>query len=181
MQDIKLIFSQVIPYDNVFHLDDTPSPHVFLQAHVKSFYADHVVLSRAFPEHGIPTAVLPFDFVIYALGSKPPAPLDLWACEPEDNRILLPSKETPRDSQSRPPYAGSKAEAVSWLKRHQGVIQESSSILIVGAGALGVRTWTSFLRLVSASSNVHSSCSRVRYRYRGRTSRKVHHHSTFSQ
>jgi hypothetical protein len=38
-----------------------------------------VTLSRAFPEYGFPEGVVEFEYAVYALGSRLPGPIDLWA------------------------------------------------------------------------------------------------------
>ena len=38
-----------------------------------------VRLDRAFPEYGFDTPEVPFEYAVYALGSRLPAPIDLWA------------------------------------------------------------------------------------------------------
>ena len=38
-----------------------------------------VKLDRAFPEYGFDRPEVPFEYAVYALGSRLPAPIDLWA------------------------------------------------------------------------------------------------------
>ncbi|KAJ7071559.1 hypothetical protein C8F01DRAFT_1111045 [Mycena amicta] len=116
-----------IPCDNIFNIDaPNPEKHTFLQATVKSFTSNSVKLSRAFPEHGIPTNILEFDYAVYALGSHLPSPLNLWAASPDGKPCQRP-------------YGGTKAEAINWLKRKQRVIEAASAVLVVGGGALGIQ------------------------------------------
>ncbi|KAF9073475.1 hypothetical protein BDP27DRAFT_1215895, partial [Rhodocollybia butyracea] len=114
-------------------LDAKRDGDLCLTAIVKSVYPSHVVLDRAFPERGIPTPTLHFDFLVYALGSKLPAPLDLWGSYPGSGSVFHKVASVPQ------PYAGSKQEGIEWLKAHQEVIRNSESILVVGGGALGIQ------------------------------------------
>ncbi|KAF7319844.1 Glycoside hydrolase family 5 protein [Mycena kentingensis (nom. inval.)] len=116
-----------IPCDNIFNVDaPNPAKHAFLRASVLSFTANTVTLSRAFPELGIPTATLEFDYAVYALGSHLPAPLNLWHASPDGKPCIVP-------------YGGTKPEAISWLKRKQRVIDAAGAVLVVGGGALGIQ------------------------------------------
>ncbi|KAK0191874.1 hypothetical protein F5146DRAFT_1102169 [Armillaria mellea] len=89
-----------------------------------SLTAKSVTLSRSFPEHGIDTTEVLYDYAIYALGSHLPAPLDLW------------------DTSEDRAYDGTKAKAIQWLKENQKVIERAGSVLIVGGGALGIQIAT---------------------------------------
>lgn len=62
-----------------------------------------------------------FDYCIYALGAGLPAPCDVWG-EPEG-------------VQGR----GSKRGGTQWMAEHGRTIEEAGRILVVGAGALGIR------------------------------------------
>ena len=139
-----------IPYKNIFHplpppALDTPSaspappssppptsPHVFLHAAVTSISHHSLVLDKAYPEHGVSELdrTLHFDFLIYALGSHLPAPINLWgpvADEDLENADVLDVSR------------GTKEGGVDWLKRFQKRIARASSVLVVGGGALGIR------------------------------------------
>ncbi|KIK70490.1 hypothetical protein GYMLUDRAFT_89519 [Collybiopsis luxurians FD-317 M1] len=105
---------------------------LYLQASVRSVHPSYVVLDRSFPERGIPTPELPFDYLIYALGSTLPAPLDLWGSHPAFGTASL------RDLVFKP-YSGTKQEGMSWLRAHQEVVKDSASVLVVGGGALGIQ------------------------------------------
>ncbi|KAJ7579263.1 hypothetical protein C8J56DRAFT_1030584 [Mycena floridula] len=123
-----------IPTKNIF---DSASPHRFLQAHVISVHREHVVISRSFPEHDIPSTTLPFEYLVYALGSHLPRPLNLWQSSPSDLRML--PQGTPATEESPILYRGMKSDGIAWLKGCQSVIREASSVLVVGGGALGVQ------------------------------------------
>lgn len=120
-----------IPYTRVFW-KNTPlreSPHVLLHAHVLSIHPDHAILSKAFPEHGIPTSRLDFDYCVYALGSQLPDPLNLWGPLPSKGVLKI----------ANPSYNGTKKDSVEWLKHNQKVVEEAPSVLVVGGGALGIQ------------------------------------------
>ncbi|KAJ6550864.1 hypothetical protein DFH09DRAFT_1168472 [Mycena vulgaris] len=120
-----------IPSDNIFKLpEDTEdaAQHVFLHTQVHALTAHTVTLLRAFPEHGISTRELQFDYAVYALGSHLPPPLDLWGAHPKA-----------QDGPPAAPYGGTKSEAIAWLKAAQGAIAAARSILVVGGGALGIQ------------------------------------------
>lgn len=83
-------------------------------------------LSRAFPEHGIESDTLHFDYAVYALGSHLPSPLNLWHASPDGK----PAAHS---------YEGNKAEGIAWLRGKQRTIEDATSVLVVGGGALGIR------------------------------------------
>ncbi|KAF8641752.1 hypothetical protein AX16_009829 [Volvariella volvacea WC 439] len=124
-----------IPFRNVFH-EKTGPPHLFLQAHVLSMDAHSVTLSKSFPEHGIPTQKLAFDYAVYALGSHLPSPLDLWAPERDEHLIAEHLKKKDR---TYVVYKGEKKEGIDWLKDSQKLVEDSPSVLVVGGGALGIQ------------------------------------------
>ncbi|KAI0346296.1 FAD/NAD(P)-binding domain-containing protein [Trametopsis cervina] len=119
-----------IPYDHLYkpQLTRTDPPvtdsrHLVLQATVKALTTRSVDLSRTFPEHGINEGKLDYDFLVYALGSHSPDPINLWT-----NRGL-----------GEAVVDGSKPDGIEWLKRAQGRIRDAPSVLIVGGGALGIQ------------------------------------------
>lgn len=160
-----------IPYTNVFS-DPRADPdvvpaskdHVFLHASVTSLSEKSLTLDRAFPEYGVPedTKTLHFDYLVYALGSRLPAPIDIWGpvlddLEHADN---AEGQELARDLKRKlavsddPPAAGvvdvvaeartvesrgTKASGVDWLKRFHQRVSRARSVLVVGGGALGIR------------------------------------------
>ncbi|KAG7085379.1 hypothetical protein E1B28_002943 [Marasmius oreades] len=133
-----------IPYTRVFW-KNTPlreAPHVLLHAHVVSVHPHHVMLSKAFPEQGIPTTRVDFDYLVYALGSQLPDPLNLWGPLPSASIIKA----------ANPSYNGTKKDSVAWLKQNQKVIEESSSVLVVGGGALGVQFATDIAHIYPSKS-----------------------------
>ena len=121
----------VIPYDRTFWKVDQGSvappdgsQHVVLHATVTRLEEHSLTLSRAIPEAGFAEPKLSFDYLVYALGSHPPEPIDLWS---------------PLNVGSIP-YDGTKPKGVQWMKAAQKRIEEAPSILVVGGGALGIRT-----------------------------------------
>ncbi|KZP24001.1 iron uptake cluster protein [Athelia psychrophila] len=113
-----------IPYTRLFH----SAKHVNLHASITSLSAHSLTLSKPFPEHGL-TDVLHFDYVVYALGSHLPSPINLWGAPP-------PIKGT---SASEAVYGGTKVEGTTWLQQHQQAVEAADSVLVVGGGALGVQ------------------------------------------
>ncbi|KAJ3818707.1 hypothetical protein EV361DRAFT_949734 [Lentinula raphanica] len=123
-----------IPFHKL--LDPNRTRDLCLHATVRSVHPSYVVLDRSFPEKGIHTPEIHFDYLIYALGSTLPAPLDLWGSHPHSGRVSSPAKGHVSGSK---PYGGTKREGIAWLKAHQEVIEASESILVVGGGALGIQ------------------------------------------
>ncbi|KAJ3718165.1 hypothetical protein C8R42DRAFT_629344 [Lentinula raphanica] len=123
-----------IPFNKL--LDPNRTRDLCLHATVRSVHPSYVVLDRSFPEKGIHTPEIHFDYLIYALGSTLPAPLDLWGSHPHSGRVGSPAKVHASASK---PYGGTKREGIAWLKAYQEVIEASESILVVGGGALGIQ------------------------------------------
>lgn len=111
------------------------------------------MLSQSFPELGIPTPDIAFDYAIYALGSHPPPPLNLW--DPS-----MPEKE----AEAMSAYGGLKSEGCAWFKEKQKIIEAAPTILVVGGGALGIRR---FLYSVESVLRSISLSPRIRHRYQG--------------
>ncbi|GJE90645.1 hypothetical protein PsYK624_067890 [Phanerochaete sordida] len=104
--------------------------HVFLHARVTSLGPRSLTLSRAFPEHGVAEEdrTLHFDYLVYALGSHLPAPINVWGpvdTEAERDKPIL--------------HDGTKAQGLKWLERFRAMIERTSSVLVVGGGALGIQ------------------------------------------
>ncbi|KAJ7607785.1 hypothetical protein DFH06DRAFT_1111764 [Mycena polygramma] len=119
-----------VPYTNIFNVPEgkaDPAKYTFIRAHIRSLSANSVKLSRAFPELGIDTDELRFDYAVYALGSHLPSPLNLWHGSPEGKPAVHHA------------YGGTKAESITWLKGKQRAIEEAGSVLVVGGGALGIQ------------------------------------------
>lgn len=105
-----------------------------------------------------------YDYLVYALGSHLPPPINLWsstrkspAASKEDgvpavapnaccmSRLTQQVNNAMDLNGSRPPAIsavpcrGSKKEGISWLQEAQTRIRQASSIVVIGAGALGVQ------------------------------------------
>lgn len=93
-----------------------------------------MTLSRSFPEIGINSTTVAFDYAVYALGSQLPPPLDLWGSTANGVK-----------------YTGEKIEGCAWFKEKQKFIKPVSSVLVVGGGALGIRTSCIFLLELQAN------------------------------
>lgn len=129
-------YKAFIPYTHIFGPSAIPEVnprHIFLHAQVTSVDLHSLTLSRSFPEHGVNESdrTLHFDYLVYALGSHLPAPIDLWG--PVD-----PEAEKGK-SQA---YDGRKSSGINWLERFRGMVEAVSSVLVVGGGALGIREYT---------------------------------------
>ncbi|KAF7794141.1 hypothetical protein EIP86_005272 [Pleurotus ostreatoroseus] len=122
-----------IPYTGIFRGPSAPEDKnstdsrraILLHAQVTALSAHSVTLSRSFPEYGIDGPVLDFHYAVYALGSHLPAPINLWGPYP--------------DAKSSNVYRGCKVEGVSWLRKFHDAIEQASSVLVVGGGALGIQ------------------------------------------
>jgi apoptosis-inducing factor 2 len=83
-----------------------------------------------------------FDYALYALGSRLPAPIDIWDGHWNDvvshNNGALDSDTARSKCQKK----GTKGEAVEWLRRCQERVAAARSVLVVGGGALGIREWS---------------------------------------
>ncbi|KAJ4465078.1 hypothetical protein J3R30DRAFT_3317514 [Lentinula aciculospora] len=126
-----------IPFSKL--LLPTRTQDLFIHATVRSVHPSYVVLDRAFPDRGIPTPKIHFDYLVYALGSTLPAPLDLWGSNPDGGVALPLRRKTNAVTGVMKPYAGTKQDGILWLKAHQEVIKASESLLVVGGGALGIQ------------------------------------------
>ena len=97
--------------------------HLVLHATVTDLGTNTVRLSKAFPNLGVAETGLSFDYLVYALGSQEPEPIDLWG----SSRL------------GSTPYDGTKSAGIKYLKSAQERIKEAHSVLVVGGGALGIR------------------------------------------
>ncbi|KXN83174.1 Apoptosis-inducing factor 2, partial [Leucoagaricus sp. SymC.cos] len=71
-------YKAFVPFTSIFHKDPTSIAHLHLQAHILSLTRNTVTLNESFPNYGLHSPTIKFDYAIYALGSHLPAPLDLW-------------------------------------------------------------------------------------------------------
>ncbi|KZT51267.1 FAD/NAD(P)-binding domain-containing protein [Calocera cornea HHB12733] len=90
-------------------------PHRILHASVLALHPAHATLSRPFPEHGLPAKEVPYEYLVYALGSTMPPPLLM------------------------PPDALYKLGGVAWMIDQGARIRRASRVVVVGGGALGIQ------------------------------------------
>ncbi|GLB42577.1 putative pyridine nucleotide-disulphide oxidoreductase [Lyophyllum shimeji] len=119
----------------IFLTEEPPLLHRRLQATVTSISQKFVTLSRAFPEHGLPTETVAFDYLVYALGSHLPAPLNLWGTDSAG----IPMPRKPSKDRQLPVYNGMKTEGIAWIQKHQKIVEDAPTVLVVGGGALGIQ------------------------------------------
>ncbi|CDO72029.1 hypothetical protein BN946_scf184943.g64 [Trametes cinnabarina] len=145
-----------IPYDNVFlppaTASDASSPtpespndlsrHVRLHANVLSLREHELTLDKSFPEHGIFDRTLRFEYLVYALGSHLPSPINLWGPVADEEVDKSGVVDVVR---------GTKEGGVAWLKRFQKRVQRASSVLVVGGGALGIQYATDIAEIYPAT------------------------------
>ncbi|KAI0668115.1 FAD/NAD-P-binding domain-containing protein [Trametes maxima] len=143
-----------IPYHTVFEppaLPGSPSPsslpakdlsrHVLLHANVTALKEHELTLDKSFPEHGVPDHTLHFEYLVYALGSHLPSPINLWgpvADEVEKDGVVDIVR-------------GTKEGGVAWLKKFQQRVARASSVLVVGGGALGIQYATDIAEIYPAT------------------------------
>jgi NADH dehydrogenase FAD-containing subunit len=90
-------------------------------------------------KHGVfegPAETVEFDYAVYALGAGLPDPVNVW--KPPFGA------ETPEDQTLG---AGTKRSGVRFMERKAETLKQAQRILIVGGGALGIRTFTSTAKL----------------------------------
>jgi hypothetical protein len=93
-----------------------------------------------------------FDYLVYGLGSHLPPPINLWstpASVKSDSSLepKVPAAEEVKDAGkvyreeivTTPQTRGSKTTGMKWLRESQDQIRDAESVLVIGAGALGVR------------------------------------------
>lgn len=136
-----------IPYTGLF--GSCPTQNLILQASVTKLTAHTVTISRSFPQFGLSNEIH-FDYCVYALGSRLPAPIDAWGEteESHEENVDVLGEIEPREEQKpecsrsvkgKQKKTGTKSEAIEWLKRGQKKIKDVDNILIIGGGALGIQ------------------------------------------
>ena len=95
-----------------------------------------------------------FDYLVYALGSHLPAPINIWSPSRSIGPgVSFPHRtelsefhlvfQTPNPSQESllldDEHNGSKTKSRQWLRTAHYRIKAATSVLVVGGGALGVR------------------------------------------
>ena len=132
-------------------------PHVLIHAEVASITPHSVTLSRPHPAlkslastsstSSDDGKTLHFDYLIYALGSHLPAPINLWASVPDDDGVPVSGAEDCEKDDANEAVMvvpGSKEAGIAWLRRFQRRVARAQSVLVVGGGALGIRTCLPF-------------------------------------
>lgn len=118
-----------------------PNPHLLVHAEVTSMTPHSVTLSRPYPpflSSSPDGKTVHFDYLIYALGSHLPAPINLWAGVPDD--IVEVSKQNERGvDEDVMAVTGTREAGIAWLHRFQRRVERARSVLVVGGGALGIR------------------------------------------
>jgi hypothetical protein len=74
---------------------------------------------------------LEFEYAIYALGAKLPAPIDLWGAK----GVFDKAAGLPKDRAE----IGTREAGIEWLKDAQAQLEDVRSVLVAGGGALGIR------------------------------------------
>lgn len=77
-----------------------------------------------------------FDYLVYALGATLPGPIDFWGAKNVYEKEINLEVEKARTG-----FNGSKPAAIDFLQRAQARLKEVESVLVVGGGALGIRTF----------------------------------------
>ncbi|KAL5501243.1 hypothetical protein ACEPAH_9630 [Sanghuangporus vaninii] len=157
-----------IPYKGVLQpikaSDPAPPPsprHLILHAKVICFTPHEVTIDRTFPELGFDSAVIPYKFAVYALGSHLPASLDLWGGNSNAiGKEPVPGKNEDKGAKKKE-YDGTKPEGIDWFKHCQERLRSADSILCVGGGALGIQFATD-VKSVYPQKHVTLLHSRVR-------------------
>lgn len=139
--------SLVIPYTNVFLEGEDKRPnHIMIKTQILSIRPNSVTIADSFPELGIPTREIAFDYALYALGANLPAPMDLWGQDPRESIAGVSQAPEQRKEWT---YNGFKTDGTAWLRERQKVIKAAPTVLVVGGGALGIRE---LLRVASVVS-----------------------------
>ncbi|KAL5480617.1 hypothetical protein ACEPAI_1888 [Sanghuangporus weigelae] len=166
-----------IPYKGVLQpikaSDPAPPPsprHLILHAKVIGLTPHEVTIDRTFPELGFDSAVIPYKFAVYALGSHLPASIDFWGGN--SNAIgeeHVPGKDEGKGEKKE--YDGTKPEGIDWFKHCQEYIRSADTVLCVGGGALGIQFATD---LKSVYPEKHVTLLHSRTRLLPRFMRELH-------
>jgi hypothetical protein len=98
------------------------------------------------------TREIPFDYLVYALGSHLPPPINIWSTAEKNKAVASEPQKVPQPADTNcaaqavydkevtiPQTRGTKAAGVKWLQETQEQIRDADSVLVIGGGALGVR------------------------------------------
>ncbi|KAF9787765.1 hypothetical protein BJ322DRAFT_1045036 [Thelephora terrestris] len=119
-------------------LPESVKGHDFIHANVTSVEAHRINFTRLStrPCDLDAPSYVDFDYLVYALGSHLPAPINIWS----PSRSVGPG--TPNGSQDSlllDEHDGTKTKSRQWLRTAHSRIKAATSILVVGGGALGVQ------------------------------------------
>lgn len=112
--------------------------HDFIHANVTSIDSHRVHFTRLStrPCDPDPSSHIDFDYLVYALGSHLPAPINIWS----PSRSVGPgTPNASQDSLLLDEHDGTKEKSRQWLRTAHHRIRAASSVLVVGGGALGVQ------------------------------------------
>ncbi|KAI6043581.1 hypothetical protein EDC04DRAFT_3087939 [Pisolithus marmoratus] len=128
-----------IPYDYAFgNPATTDTPHIRIHGTVISLHPHHITYiphtSSSSSEPTPEPQTLHFDYLIYALGSHLPAPIDVWEYTHDRGQHLDKTRCLDKTT-----YTGTKSQGIAWLRERQARIESAQSVLIVGGGALGIQ------------------------------------------
>ncbi|KAI6127312.1 FAD/NAD(P)-binding domain-containing protein [Pisolithus sp. B1] len=130
-----------IPYDYAFgNSINTDTPHIRIHGTVTSLHPNHITYiphsfsSSSSSEPAPEPQTLHFDYLIYALGSHLPSPIDLWEHTCERAQHLDKGRYHDKTTGT-----GTKSHGMAWLRERQARIEAAQSVLIVGGGALGIQ------------------------------------------
>ncbi|GAC94348.1 hypothetical protein PHSY_001919 [Pseudozyma hubeiensis SY62] len=134
-----------IPYTNMFKPAGAHHvQHVLLHANILQLDQDRRRVSyELIDDKGAGVQWLQWDYLVYALGSHLPDPINVWSSSEHVSR-----------------HDGSKKMGIRWLKDAQDRIQQAKSIVIVGGGALGVQLATDIAVTYGSSKKVTLTHSR---------------------
>ncbi|KAH7340234.1 hypothetical protein B0J17DRAFT_568928 [Rhizoctonia solani] len=127
-------YKAFIPYTNIFKIlnlearrldEPRSSGHQLIHAHVTRIES-HRVYYSPISASSVTEQSVDFDYLMYALGSHLPSPINVWADPPES--------DLPKSNRH-----GNKTEGTSWLCAAQARLKEAHSVLVIGGGALGVQ------------------------------------------
>ncbi|KAG8733837.1 kynurenine 3-monooxygenase, mitochondrial precursor [Ceratobasidium sp. 423] len=129
-----------IPYTNIFKIlnlearrldEPRSSGHQLIHGHITRLEPHRVYYSPISDSSATEQSV-DFDYMVYALGSHLPSPINVWA-DP------VPVHEQPESDLPKSNRHGNKPEGTSWLCAAQARLKEAHSVLVIGGGALGVQ------------------------------------------
>ncbi|KAN0063626.1 cytochrome b [Thecaphora frezii] len=137
-----------IPYIHIFKSALTQThQHRLIQANVVAIDADNKRVAYRRIEQGEEKQVewLGWEYLVYALGSHLPDPINVWS-----------------KSRAGSEHDGSKKMGIQWLRDAQRRIEQANSVVVVGGGALGVQLASDIASTYGTSKKVTLTHSRTR-------------------